>query len=210
MSSQKSSLESFRETIRAIANGLNDSWNLNEAAVRQVIVLRILQAAGFDIWNPFEVDPEVRISSKGLIDILIKLDDKEQFVIELKKLRAPLGDRETIQTINYANEKAIRWAIATNGRDWKFYDNHLVTKPAIERGVLEIKLLENNAETFAEDLFDLLMREVWVNPNSFEESLEKVRLKLEKRNKHEKIIQEKMPLVKTFMEKRTVTDPPTR
>jgi predicted type IV restriction endonuclease len=209
MSSQKSSLESFRETVQAIANGLNDNWNrqnLNEAAVRQVIVLRILQAAGFDIWNPLEVIPEPSISSRGRIDILISLGDKEQFVIELKKLRAPLGDGETVQTINYANEKAIRWAIATNGRAWKFYDCHLIKKQATERGVLEIELREDNAETFAEDLFDLLMREVWVNPNTFEESLEKVKLKLEKRKKCEEIIREKSPLVESYMEEHTIAD----
>ena len=208
MSSQKSSLESFRETIRAIANGLNDNWNtqnLNEAAVRQVIVLRILQAAGFDIWNPLEVIPEQSISSRGRIDILIRLGNKEQFVIELKKLRAPLGDGETVQTINYANEKAIRWAIATNGRAWKFYDNHLVTKQAIERGVLEIELLENNAETFAKDLFDLLMRQVWVD-QTFEESLKRVKIELEKRNEHEKIVREKTPLLDFFMNEYTVKD----
>ena len=208
MSSQKSSLESFRETIRAIANGLNDNWNtqnLNEAAVRQVIVLRILQAAGFDIWNPLEVIPEQSISSRGRIDILIRLGNKEQFVIELKKLRAPLGDGKTVQTINYANEKAIRWAIATNGRAWKFYDNHLVTKQAIERGVLEIELLENNAETFAKDLFDLLMRQVWVD-QTFEESLKRVKIELEKRNEHEKIVREKTPLLDFFMNEYTVKD----
>ena len=77
MSSQKPSLESFRETVRSIASGIYENWNspnLNEAAVRQVVVLRLLQAAGFNIWNPLEIIPEETSSGGGRIDILVKIE----------------------------------------------------------------------------------------------------------------------------------------
>lgn len=208
MSSQKSSIESFRETVKAIASGIYDIWNLpnlNEAAVRQVIVLRILQASGFDIWNPLEIIPEEFSSGGGRIDLVIKIDGEARFVIELKKLSAVLADKETVQTINYASEKAIRWAIATNGRAWKFFDTHLVQKEAIDRGVLEIELLADKVDLFADDLFGLLLRQVWVD-QAFEKSLKKVQLELEKRNEHEKIIREKTPLLESFMSEYTVKD----
>jgi predicted type IV restriction endonuclease len=208
MSLQKPSLENFRETVRAIANGIYDIWNLpnlNEAAVRQVIVLRILQAAGFDVWNPLEIIPEEFSSGGGRIDLVIKIDGEARFVIELKKLSAVLADKETVQTINYASEKAIRWAIATNGRAWKFFDTHLVQKEAIDRGVLEIELLADKVDVFADDLFGLLVRQVWVD-QTFEKSLEKVKIELEKRNEHEKIIREKTPLLESFMQEYTVAN----
>jgi predicted type IV restriction endonuclease len=208
MSSQKSSLESFRETIRAIAKGLNENWNtqnLNEAAVRQVIVLRILQAAGFDIWNPLEVVPEESSSGGGRVDILIRVANKDQFVIELKRLRTPLTDKDkhTTQIITYAYQKGIRWAIVTNGRTWKIFDTDLREIEAREKGVLEIELPNNKVDVFAEDLFDLLVHQVWVD-QTFEESLKKVQQKLEKRNKYEQIIREKMPLLESFMEENTI------
>jgi predicted type IV restriction endonuclease len=206
MSSQKSSLESFRETVRAIASGIYDIWNLpnlNEAAVRQVIVLRILQAAGFDIWNPLEVVPEESSSGGGRVDIVIRIADEAQFVIELKKLHAPLGGKSTVQSINYANEKAIRWAIATNGHTWRFYDNDLKKKIPNERCVLEIELLKNNIETFTADLYQLLMHQTWAN-QQFESSIKKVEIELEKRKKYEEIIREKMPLVESFKEEHTI------
>ncbi len=208
MSSQKSSLESFRETVRAIASGIYDIWNLpnlNEAAVRQVIVLRILQAAGFDIWNPLEVVPEESSSGGGRVDIVIRIADEAQFVIELKKLHAPLGGKSTVQSINYANEKAIRWAIATNGHTWRFYDNDLKKKIPNERCVLEIELLKNNIETFASDLYQLLMHQTWAD-QQFESSIKKVESELEKRKKYEEIIREKSPLLESFMEEHTITD----
>ena len=208
MSSQKPSLESFRETVRAIASGIYENWNspnLNEAAVRQVVVLRLLQAAGFNIWNPLEIIPEETSSGGGRIDILVKIEGEARFVIELKKLSAVLADKETVQTINYASEKAIRWAIATNGRAWKFFDTHLVQKEAIERGVLEIELLEDNVDVFAKDLYQLLTRQVWAD-QQFVESLEKVQKEQEKRNEHAKIFREKTPLLESFMRDYTVSD----
>lgn len=201
-------LENFCASVREIAHGLNRGWkaaNLNEAAVRQVIVLRLLHMAGFDIWNPFEIVPEETNGSGGRADLSIKIGDHTAFVLELKRLGVSIADKETEQTINYANSKAIRWAFATNGRIWKIYDTHLVTKPSIERGVLEIELLEDNADIFAEDLYRLLERSVWVS-GKFENTLKHVQSDLEKRNQSTKIIQEKAPLLQSFMLENTISD----
>jgi predicted type IV restriction endonuclease len=201
-------LEHFYVSVREIAHGLSTGWNaasLNEAAVRQVIVLRLLQAAGFDIWNPFEIVPEETNGSGGRADLSIKVGDLTTFVLELKRLGVSIADKETEQTINYANSKAIRWALATNGRTWKVYDTHLVTKPSIERGVLEIELLEDNADVFAEDLYRLLERSVWVS-GRFEDALKRVQSDLEKRNQSAKIIRDKAPLLEAFMLENTIAD----
>lgn len=55
-----------------IADALDTTWRtekLNEAAVRQVIMLRLLQAAGFDLWNPLEVAPEPANLNGGRCDL---------------------------------------------------------------------------------------------------------------------------------------------
>lgn len=45
-----------QDAVQAIQAWLDDPPG--EAVVRQCIVLRLLMAAGFDIWNPQEVVPE--------------------------------------------------------------------------------------------------------------------------------------------------------
>jgi predicted type IV restriction endonuclease len=172
-------LENFCASVREIAHGLNTSWkaaNLNEAAVRQVVVLRLLQAAGFDIWNPLEVMPEVQSGARGSTDFLLRFDDKDALVLELKRSNATLADNETEQAITYAFHKGIRWAIITNGKVWKVCDVRIVTQKFNERVVLEIKL-DDDIDFFAKNLFALLNRSVWAL-EEFEDSLESVKFAL--------------------------------
>ena len=48
----------IQASVEAVLAHVQAAPQLGEALVRQVIVLRFLQAGGFDIWNPAEVVPE--------------------------------------------------------------------------------------------------------------------------------------------------------
>lgn len=50
--------EHVAQVVQNIQRWLPLHPNPGEAVVRQTIVLPLLQAAGFDIWNPAEVIPE--------------------------------------------------------------------------------------------------------------------------------------------------------
>jgi predicted type IV restriction endonuclease len=108
----------FRSTVRRIRHGLQRSWihhPLNEAATRQVIVLPLLWAAGFDIFDPEEVAPEVTDPSGGRVDLELRIDGKTRCVLELKRIGASLNDKAIVQAISYAVAKGIRWATAVLG-----------------------------------------------------------------------------------------------
>jgi hypothetical protein len=154
----------FRSTVRRIRHGLQRSWihhPLNEAATRQVIVLPLLWAAGFDIFDPEEVAPEVTDPSGGRVDLELRIDGKTRCVLELKRIGASLNDKAIVQAISYAVAKGIRWAIATNGVTWRFFDTHIVEKPALEKDVLELSMLDNDEEELAYNLFSVLHKENW-------------------------------------------------
>ncbi|WP_161882988.1 hypothetical protein [Deinococcus alpinitundrae] len=50
--------EHVTQVVKVIQQWLSSQPSPGEAVVRQAIVLPILQAAGFDIWNPAQVIPE--------------------------------------------------------------------------------------------------------------------------------------------------------
>lgn len=194
----------FRQAIHDIALGIHKNWiqsGVNEAAVRQAIILRLLQAAGFDIWNPLEICPEESHTSGGRADLSVRSNGQLLFVLELKRLNATIKDKETEQAINYANSKAIRWALATNGATWCVYDVHLVNKLSSERLVLEIQLTPHNHDEFADDLFRLLDASVWAK-NGFEDSVHQVLSDQKLRG----IIAAKTPALEKFMADNTVID----
>ena len=196
--------EAFRRAIHEIALGIHGGWiksKANEAAVRQAIVLRLLQAAGFDIWNPLEVFPEESSATGGRADLSIGDGEKSYFILELKRLNATIKDKETEQALNYAYSKAIRWALATNGAMWCVYDIHLVNQLSSDRLVLELQLTKDNQEEFADDLFRLLDASVWAK-NSFEDSVNQVLSDQKLRG----IIATKTPALEKFMADNTVVD----
>lgn len=196
--------EAFRQAVQEIAQGIFKNWprsEINEAAVRQVMILRLLQAAGFDIWNPLEVSPEENHTSGNRADLSIRLKGKLLFVLELKRLNAPIKDKETEQTINYANSKAIRWALATNGATWCVYDVHLVNQLSSERLVLELELKQHNQDEFADDLYRLLDSSVWAK-DGFGDSVGQVLSDQKLRG----IIAAKTPALEQFMADNTVVD----
>ncbi len=196
-------LDQFRESIRDIARA---SWNkasLSEATVRQVIVLRLLMAAGFDIWNPLEVAAEETNAAKNRPDLIVSCgEDKENnaFVLELKRRDVQIDDGSLGQALSYAGHSGIRWAILTNGHTWVIADEKK-SGPYPDRVVLRIDLSEDNAE----DLHRLLERSVWVS-GKFDNALKCVQIALDERRESATIIKEKTPLLEMFMLEFTITD----
>ena len=127
----------LEHTLSDITRHLND-WQvsgINEAQTAQAIVLRILHALGYDIWNPFEVVPEASGNGGYRPDYTIQLDGDIRFIIEVKALGKTLSDadKEQTQAVNYINVQGKRWAILTNGREWLFFDNHRPVEIAQKR-----------------------------------------------------------------------------
>jgi len=99
----------------------------NEEHVRVCIVLRILQALGWDIWNPHEVNSEFPVlpnEDQTRIDVALFLTPHEPSVfIEVKalgKLEGVLTQVER-QLRGYNRDNTAWFSIITDGQIWRFY-----------------------------------------------------------------------------------------
>ena len=72
-------------------------------------------------WNnPMRVEYEYPIR-RNSVDIALKQKDRAVALIEVKPLKAPLGENELEQIIRYSVHKGAKTAILTNGTDWRVY-----------------------------------------------------------------------------------------
>jgi len=168
---------SLKNTLIDIVTHLLD-WEkkgLNEAQTRQVIILRILAELGFNIWQPFEIIAEESTSSNNYRpDFVIKLQ-RDCFVIEAKALGRSLSDSDVEQAINYVNSKGLRWAILTNGKEWKFFDNDL-RGAASQRLAFDFSLQKIETESAVKYFEQLLSPKIWRQEHAAELVADAIRL----------------------------------
>ena len=101
----------MKQVVEAILPHVQQAPQMGEALVRQIVVLRLLQAAGFDIWNPAEVVPEETNVGGRRPDFLIRAG--QAFALEIKGMHISLRESEISQALNYATNEGVRWAILT-------------------------------------------------------------------------------------------------
>ena len=92
---------------------------LDEANVKQGVILPILNALG---WNPFntnEVRPEYPVPG-GNVDYALRLDAKNKVFLEAKRPSEDISKHQ-VQLLNYSFADGVPLAILTNGLDWWFY-----------------------------------------------------------------------------------------
>ena len=153
----------MREAVHAIQGWLTHTPNPGEAVVRQAVVLRVLHAAGFDIWNPAEVVPEETNGSGNRADFLIRAG-AGKFALELKGLKGTSGElrgKPYEQVVTYAAGEGTRWAVLTNGKVWVVLDRmHNPGGTFEDHEVLKLELGQEGP-TFADDLAELLDAGMW-------------------------------------------------
>lgn len=187
--------ERVRDAVNDIQKWLSTSPNPGEAVVRQAIVLRLLQAAGFDIWNPAEVVPEETNATGNRSDFLIRAG-QGKFALEIKGMGVTLGAAHFQQAATYAVNEGTRWAIVTNGRVWIAIDEHLPGKWE-ERVALKLELGQEG-HTFADDLAVVLNKETW-GAGTFAQAVQAVRSRQQQRLDEARIRREKSMVVREVM-----------
>jgi hypothetical protein len=120
-----------------------DKWrrrSLNEASTRTILIEPILEALGWDVRDPDEVEIEYPTVDKKAVDYALKINKKPILLIEAKAVNDPLEDVKAItQIIGYATSDGIVWCVLTNGVKWKVYRS--VEKcPAPEKLMFEVSL----------------------------------------------------------------------
>ncbi len=134
-----------------------------EADVVMYIVQFFQDALGYDILKKQEISKEYATGG-GFCDIAIKIKGKLELIIEVKQPGMKLADSHIRQAKNYAIESGMKWALLTNGCDWKLFHLRYVEKKGIKSTlVFKTDLLKNFQEKPDEviDKFKLLHKKIF-------------------------------------------------
>ncbi len=118
-----------------------------EEATKTSILLPFFQLMGFDIFNPNEFVPEftadVGIKKGEKVDYAILQDGQPVILVEAKSVTEPLEKHDS-QLFRYFGTTNAKFAILTNGIDYKFYTdldepNKMDETPFLAINILDIK-----------------------------------------------------------------------
>lgn len=109
------------ESIRSRLDGLRKR-SLKETPTRTIIVDPLLEALGWDVRDPDEVQLEYPTVDGKSVDYALLINLKPALLVEAKPLDDPLNDVKGItQVVGYAANDGIVWCVLTNGILWKVY-----------------------------------------------------------------------------------------
>jgi hypothetical protein len=136
----------------------NKRENLGETATRTIFIDPLLQALGWDVTNPEEVQLEYPTVGGGFVDYAPKLNREPVLLIEAKGLNDSLNDKAISQVVAYAASDGIEWCILTNGIDYKVYKSTENVK-APEKLLYEVSIDPKDAgERTIKEVVELLNR----------------------------------------------------
>ncbi|KUK83062.1 MULTISPECIES: DUF5655 domain-containing protein [Petrotoga] len=113
---------------------------LKEYPTRTIFIDQLLEALGWDIRDPDEVELEYSTIDGKSVDYAAKINRRLVLFIEAKALNDPLTDVKAItQVVGYAANAGVEWCILTNGINYKVYHSTEKTE-APEKLLFEISL----------------------------------------------------------------------
>jgi hypothetical protein len=96
--------------------------NLKEYPTRTIFIDPLLNALGWDVIEPDEVELEYPTIDGKSVDYALKINRKPVLFIEAKPLNDPLTDVKSItQVVGYSANAGVEWCILTNGVTYKVY-----------------------------------------------------------------------------------------
>ena len=115
-----------------------------EEAAKTALILPFLQALGYDVFNPQEVIPEFTCdvgTKKGeKVDYAIRVDGQISLLIECKPSSQTLSLKHANQLYRYFGVTDAKFAILTNGAEYKFYSDLDATNRMDEKPFFEFDL----------------------------------------------------------------------
>jgi hypothetical protein len=135
MNSIISCIESLQAKLERHRKG-----DLKEIPTRTIFIDQLLQALGWDIRDPDEVELECPTIDGKSVDYALKINRKPVLFMEAKPLSDPLTDVKSItQVVGYAANAGVEWCVLTNGVIYKVY--HSTEKAeAPEKLLFEVSL----------------------------------------------------------------------
>ncbi|MEP6756268.1 MAG: hypothetical protein ABJA67_12260 [Chthonomonadales bacterium] len=99
----------------------------NERQTEQRIIQPILEAIGYSVMD---YDPQTHNGKGYFPDYTMLAKSVFTWFLEAKKWGEVLTDDHAVQVLNYTNTEGCRWAVLTNGRNWRLYDNSIQGIPS--------------------------------------------------------------------------------
>jgi len=97
-------------------------YGLKEYPTRTIFIDPMLQALGWDVRDPDDVELEFPTIDGKSVDYALKINNKPILFIEAKPLNDQLDDVKSItQVVGYAANAGVEWCILTNGIKYKVY-----------------------------------------------------------------------------------------
>lgn len=109
----------LRDDIEGIRAGIKAGRFTNEAAVRQGIVLRILNTLSWPTYDTQIVAPEYTVESRRVDLALCHPAGKPVVFVEIKQVGQSGGGER--QLFEYTFHKGVPMAILTDGQEWHFF-----------------------------------------------------------------------------------------
>ncbi|MEW6201366.1 MAG: restriction endonuclease subunit R [bacterium] len=164
----------------------NQITGYDEAAVKQAIIMPILQILGWDVFNVNEVKPE-HSTGGGNVDFALMEDGENKLFLEVKNTGIEL-EKQKDQLLNYSYKVGIPLAILTNGIVWWFYLPSLKI-PWEKRMFCTIDIIQQDAEYITDRFVDFLSKEN-VHNGTAEKKAEEAHRRLQIQDKISATIQE--------------------
>ena len=92
--------------------------DVNEADTVSIIVDMLAEVFGFDKY--LEVTSELAIRNT-YCDLAIKINEKIQYIIEVKAIGLSLNEHHLRQVVEYGANKGVQWVVLTNGINWEIH-----------------------------------------------------------------------------------------
>jgi predicted transport protein len=145
------------EAIQLKLEGLRKR-SLKETPTRTIIVDPLLEALGWDVRDPDEVQLEYPTVDGKSVDYALLLNRKPVLLVEAKPLDDPLNDVKGItQVVGYAANDGIVWCVLTNGVVWKVYRS-VEECPAPDKLMFEVSLDPRDSDRLA---VEQIARQMW-------------------------------------------------
>ena len=135
-----------------------------EEATKNALVMPFIQALGYNVFDPFEVVPEftadVGTKKNEKVDYVIVRDGKPCILIECKSAGTSLNINHASQLFRYFGVTDARFAILTNGIQYRFFTDIEAPNKMDERPFFEFSMLQldqktvNEVKKFAKTLYN--------------------------------------------------------
>ena len=142
---QDKALERIKKGLRRMSNiverAVRDDYK--EADTRKIVSDMLCECLG---WDKFEnVTAEQMINSR-YADYVVKTDDEEVFVVEVKQIGLKLKETHLNQARQYAVDEGIDWCILTNGDEWQAFRTELEGKIPVTRHVFTVRISDKDVK----------------------------------------------------------------